>query len=135
MWLILSFLVITAIILLFYSPKQQKRKIRRWQDALAISKHLAVFQQLYADVNGFALSKKARLGGDAFEYVYGEIEFESFTALLSLCHPNSSTIFYDLGSGTGKAVLACAMVFNVKKAVASNSSLPFIKALNYKSSA
>ena len=48
------------------------------------------------------------------EYTYGEIDFISFIALLSLTNPDPRTVFYDLGSGTGKAVIACAMVFNVK---------------------
>ncbi|WP_065240049.1 MULTISPECIES: methyltransferase domain-containing protein [Legionella] len=116
MWpLLLLLLVIITTVLFYHSQKQRNKKITLWQNALALDKHFAVFQQLYADMNGFALSKEARLDSDALEYVYGEIEFESFIALLSLCHPDSSTVFYDLGSGTGKAVLACAMVFNVKK--------------------
>ena len=47
------------------------------------------------------------------EYVYGEIEFESFLALVGLTRPTADTVFYDLGSGAGKAVLACAMVYNM----------------------
>ncbi|PJD94082.1 MAG: hypothetical protein CK424_00555 [Legionella sp.] len=58
----------------------------------------------------------ARTNADAFEYVYGEIDNTSLIALMSLINPNSSTIFYDLGSGVGKAVLMCAMVFDLKKA-------------------
>ena len=48
------------------------------------------------------------------EYTYGEIDFISFIALLSLTNPDARTVFYDLGSGTGKAVIASAMVFNIK---------------------
>ncbi|KTD38510.1 putative methyltransferase [Legionella nautarum] len=114
MWLVLLFLIICSFILVLYS-KRQPRRLKRWKNSLALAKHFAVFQQLYADVDGFSLSKAARIDGDAFEYVYGEIEFEPFIALLSLGNPNSSTVFYDLGSGTGKAVLACAMVFKVQK--------------------
>lgn len=51
------------------------------------------------------------------EYSYGEIEFFSFIALLSLINPNENTVFYDLGSGTGKAVIACGMVFPVQKSI------------------
>ena len=59
----------------------------------------------------------ARQKQDAIEYVYGEIEFLPFIALLSLDKPDSKTVFYDLGSGIGKAVLACAMVYPVHKSV------------------
>ncbi len=115
MWYVLFLFIIMGFIIVLYARRQQIRTVKRWKRSLAVAKHFAVFQQLYVDVNGFTLSKQARRGRDAFAYVYGEIEFEPFIALLSLCHPSSSTVFYDLGSGTGKAVLACAMVYNVKK--------------------
>lgn len=92
-----------------------KVKIRRWRNQLNLQKHQKAFQQLYSHINGFALSQQSRLNGDAPEYIYGEIEFCSFIALLSKMQLKNNTIFYDLGSGTGKAVLACAMVFNVQK--------------------
>ncbi len=89
--------------------------IKRWSNALALDQHDNHYQQLYADIDGFALSRLARMPHDAMEYTYGEIDFISFIALLSLTHPDTNTIFYDLGSGTGKAVVATAMVFNVQK--------------------
>ncbi|KTD22750.1 putative methyltransferases [Legionella lansingensis] len=93
----------------------QQRSIKRWKKDLNLEQHFAIYRSLYADVDGFTLSRAARMNHDSMEYVYGEIEFESFIALLALCHPNPSTIFYDLGSGVGKAVIACALVFDVKK--------------------
>jgi hypothetical protein len=73
-------------------------KIKRWQSRLAIKEHLVIYNQLFCHVNGFALSKKARAKLDAFEYLYGEIEFTSFIALLALANPDKETVFYDLGS-------------------------------------
>lgn len=70
-----------------------------------------MFQNLYEDVDGYSISRKARVKMDAFAYTYGEIEFLSFIALLSLVKPNENSVFYDLGSGTGKAVIAAAMVY------------------------
>jgi len=90
--------------------------IRRWENRMQLPKHLAMLDTISQSINGFELSRQAREHNDAYEYVYGEIESKSLIALLSLTQPNSSTVFYDLGSGTGKAVLACAMVFDVKKA-------------------
>jgi SAM-dependent methyltransferase len=83
--------------------------------ALSIQKHLEVFHEINRETDGFALSKQARLQTDALEYTYGEISFIPFVALLSLARPNKNTIFYDLGSGAGKAVFACSMIYNVKK--------------------
>jgi hypothetical protein len=102
--------------LIYIIPKLLKRvKIQIWRRHLHLDEHQRVFQQLFSNVDGFFLSKRARQKSDALEYVYGEIEFSSFIALLSLTQPTEETIFYDLGSGVGKAVFACAMVFDVKK--------------------
>jgi Histone methylation protein DOT1 len=116
MWFDILIIVLLFLLCTFFGLRWQRQvAVRRWRRALALDKHQAVFQQLYADIDGFRLSKIARTGQDAPEYVYGEIDFESFIALLSLCNPKPSTIFYDLGSGIGKAVLACTMVFEVQK--------------------
>lgn len=93
----------------------QSVKVQNWRKGLRLAEHQRAFQNLFSGIDGFYLSKLAREKADAVEYVYGEIEFESFVALLSLTHPNQNTVFYDLGSGVGKAVLTCAMVFDVKK--------------------
>lgn len=112
-FLIALLVILSGIFWFFYG--RHKRRLNRWRQSLELDHHQAVFNNLYARADGFQLSKSARQGKDAIEYVYGEIDFESFIALLSLCKPDSSSIFYDLGSGVGKAVLACAMVFNVQK--------------------
>lgn len=110
-------LLILLVILLFtlYRNWQQKAAIKQWYKHLDLNKHYANFQQLYQGIDGFSLSRLARVEHDAFEYTYGEIDFVSFIALLSLAKVDANTIFYDLGSGVGKAVLACAMVFNARK--------------------
>lgn len=115
---IYSLLLLAALALLFYVVYPfilQRLRLWLWRRSLDVRTHQISFDKLYDQVDGFALSKEARLTGDSPQFVYGEIDFESFIALLSLCNPNANTIFVDLGSGSGKAVLACAMVFNVKK--------------------
>lgn len=111
--MILSSLLI-AITALFYPRWRRNTITKRWYKSLNLANHLTVFQDLYKDTNGFILSRQAREGKDAMEYTYGEIDFISFIALLSLTNPDARTVFYDLGSGTGKAVIASAMVFNIK---------------------
>ena len=93
----------------------KKRLVQRWLKHLSLKEHEKNYSQLFKNVDGFALSKQARSVQDAFEYTYGEIEFTSFIALLSSVQPKADTVFYDLGSGTGTAVLACAMVFKPLK--------------------
>ncbi|WP_019215574.1 class I SAM-dependent methyltransferase [Legionella tunisiensis] len=113
MWLAL--LIVICCILLFLPIWRRQIKLQRWRKSLHLNQHYKVYQQLYANIDGFALSKAERTKQDALEYTYGEIDFESFIALLSLGKPESSTVFYDLGSGIGKAVLACIMAFDVQK--------------------
>lgn len=105
------------IAILFYKTYDfwQYLQIRLWFKQLNLSQHSRHFHSLFSEINGFQLSKQARIHYDAFEFVYGEIDFVSFIALLSLVKPDSETIFYDLGSGVGKPAIACAMVFPIKK--------------------
>lgn len=46
--------------------------------------------------------------------VYGEIDFFSFAALLEGADPQEGEVFVDLGSGTGKAVVAAALLYGHK---------------------
>lgn len=110
-------LCIAILFAISYRPLKQKIRFHRWQKALHLRHHEEIFNTLYKDIDGFSLSKQARQHNDAMEYIYGEIEFLPFIALLSLIHLDEQSVFYDLGSGTGKAVLACAMVYPVKKCV------------------
>lgn len=92
-----------------------RAKVWRWKKLFNIKQHANTYQILRRNINGFSLSRKGRVDNDAMEYLYGEIEFVSFIALLSCVKPQKDTVFYDLGSGVGAAVFACAMVFDVKK--------------------
>ena len=111
--------LLPIVVLSFYYLYRKKKqyRIRQWRKALNIEPHARIFHQLYENTNGFMLSQQARQRHDALDYVYGEIEFVSFLALLSLTKLDENTVFYDLGCGTGKAVLACAMVFPIHKGI------------------
>ncbi|KTC94544.1 hypothetical protein [Legionella erythra] len=111
----LVFAAITSLLALNWPALKRRRRLRRWRQSLALPYHAKRFKALYQDVDGFALSRLSRANQDALEYVYGEIDFEPFIALLSLCRITAHTVFYDLGSGSGKAVLACAMVYSPKR--------------------
>ncbi|HLF66323.1 MAG TPA: hypothetical protein VI522_01770 [Gammaproteobacteria bacterium] len=74
-------------------------------------------QQRYEKISGFNLAKEARniqqLHG--YEYIYGEVDLTSFAWLLRHCYIDADTVFYDLGSGVGKAVVCAAQLYDFKK--------------------
>lgn len=114
----LVLLAVFILLLFFCIQKNSKQsRIKQWKESLNLTNHTQIFQQLYSGVDGFAVSRLARQKQDAIEFTYGEIEFIPFIALLSLVSPNRDTVFYDLGCGVGKAVIACAMVYPVRKSV------------------
>lgn len=73
--------------------------------------------KLYRDISGYALSKneRQRLTEDEDAFIYGEIEFLPFFALLKKAKLHQDEIFYDLGSGIGKAVFTAAWYFDCHK--------------------
>lgn len=74
---------------------------------------LFLLKTLYRGVHAKATSlrerKRLSLQEDAF--IYGEIDFLSFIFILEKVKPQGDEIFYDLGSGAGKAVFAAALAF------------------------
>ncbi len=87
----------------------------QWNDVKKIE---ALLGKLYRGVNASRLSKKElkRLSIKNDDFVYGEVDFLSFFTLLERCQPKTGEIFYDLGSGSGKAVFSAALFFNLGKA-------------------
>lgn len=116
MLLVILLIFISAALVLLYVPTWLNLwRLRLWRQTYHLDRHEPVFKKIYSTVDGFKISKHARIHCDAFEYTYGEIEFTPFVALIALSQPKPDTKFYDLGSGTGKAVLACAMVFDMQQ--------------------
>jgi SAM-dependent methyltransferase len=95
--------------------------LRKWLKRLHHRKkwlqHKRIFDNLYHDINGIELSinDRANLKSDFYGLVYGEVDFENFSAMLAITQPKSTDIFYDLGSGTGKAVFCSALLYDLKK--------------------
>jgi SAM-dependent methyltransferase len=79
-----------------------------------------LFNCLYKDVDGYDLSyqsgQRQNLNGNNF--VYGEINFDTFADLLDeLPYNSEQRVFYDLGSGVGKPVIAAALLGDFQKLV------------------
>lgn len=75
------------------------------------------FDILYGDVNGYEISNRARQKRPFYDraQTYGEVSVESMYQIITEVKPKENEVFYDLGSGTGKAVMLAAMFFPLKK--------------------
>lgn len=76
-----------------------------------------IFNLLYRDIDGFTISmnNRRRLNLESKELTYGEITLPALIKILDQVHPKDDDIFYDLGCGTGKVVIAAALLRNWKK--------------------
>lgn len=83
---------------------------------LKIPAHL--LKALYSDLNSTLISQqeRTRLKRNEDAFIYGEVDFLSFVKILKSTHPKPGEIFYDLGSGAGKAVFTAALCFGFSKA-------------------
>ena len=78
-----------------------------------------LFQETPLEV-GKALSKGEREKKglqDEKNLIYGEVEFRSFYRILRKINPAPDMVFYDLGSGTGKAVFAARLAFDFSRCI------------------
>lgn len=78
-----------------------------------------LFDRLYQRVTGYVLSHADRrrqgLAGQSF--VYGEVVPSTFHRALAAVAPAPGEVFFDLGSGTGKAVFLAALCFDFARLV------------------
>lgn len=94
---------------------KEKRQYKKWLTDYQIPQHINAINQLFEHKSGHVISTQARLHQPNLSLTYGEIDLESFLALLSLTNPGAEDKFYDLGCGLGKTVFACHKVYDFKK--------------------
>lgn len=124
-------IVLILVILLVWAPWLWRYKIKPYLSNRDLQKKLKLYPHwkelikteyflydLYKGSNSSGISKqeRKRLGIDDDAFVYGEIEFLPFYSILDKAKPQAGDIFYDLGSGAGKAVFVAASFFSIKKA-------------------
>lgn len=78
-----------------------------------------IFDTLFKEVDGRGLSLKGREVPDfkSKSFVYGEVVPESFYEVIKEVNPQPGQVFYDLGSGTGKAVILAHLLFDFSKVI------------------
>lgn len=86
---------------------------------LAFEEAKRIFDKLYSNIDGHFISRKAREKHAVHDktYTYGEILPETFLVILNKVKPKKGEVFYDLGSGTGKAVIFAVLVEDFSKLV------------------
>ncbi|WP_434388443.1 SAM-dependent methyltransferase [Melittangium boletus] len=78
-----------------------------------------VFKRLYQDVPGYdiARTEKERTGLKEAGTTYGEVVPGAFIEVLLEAEPKAGEVFFDLGSGTGKATILAALAFPFSRVV------------------
>lgn len=93
---------------------------RGWKSSIHYDRCFKIFTKLYQDIKPMEISMKERqekqIDADK-SFTYGEVVFYSFVQILESAHPKQGEIFYDLGSGAGKAVFIAGLVFDLSKAL------------------
>lgn len=79
----------------------------------------SIFESLYSGVNGYTISQQARKKQTYSNkaHTYGEVTPEGFYKILNDINVSKSGVFYDLGSGTGKAVVLSALFGEFSKII------------------
>jgi SAM-dependent methyltransferase len=86
---------------------------------MEIARATEIFDRLYSSVPAYeiAQSEKKRTGKLDASTTYGEIVPQAFYEVVSAVTPREGEVFYDLGSGTGKATLLAALAFPFRRSV------------------
>ncbi|HAT7073064.1 TPA: hypothetical protein JAN90_09905 [Legionella pneumophila] len=117
--LVILKLLLTNILVPHFKKKELKKKLSQNTDWSRIEKRIGILETLYKKAHAKSSSIKYRLLHliQDKEFIYGEIDFLSFYTILEQATPSTQDIFYDLGSGSGKAVLSTMLFFNVNKSI------------------
>lgn len=117
--LVILRLLLTNILVPHFKKKEQKKQLSQRSDWSTIERKTHILEILYKKVHAKSSAIRYRLLHfiQNQELIYGEINFLSFYTILERTAPSSQDIFYDLGSGSGKAVLSAILFFNVKQSI------------------
>ncbi len=120
-------IIFIALLTLFGVWRWKRNTIRYWvelwherglKSTVHYDRCLTVFKTLYTDVNGMGASLQERREKGIMHdtsFTYGEVTFYSFVRILEKATPLPGEIFYDLGSGSGKAVFVAGLIFDFAK--------------------
>lgn len=109
---IILLLLLACFMVVIFAPFAKKRFVE-WQRQ---KKYLAIINDihgLYKDIDPYQLSLQARIQNPALpdSLTYGEISLCALLDLLKEISFHENAIFYDLGSGIGKTLLAVKLCY------------------------
>lgn len=117
LWYLLS--ITFAASYAYYLKQRKVLEFRCWLRSDHIAHNWQCVSTLYHNIDAFAVAKKEReqLPYADLAFTYGEISFLSLAIMLEIVEPTEEDMFIDLGSGSGKAVIATALLFPIKQAI------------------
>jgi len=109
--------IVVLIVCWLYYRFVRRYRYTIWTKAPKLLRAKRHFETLFREANGFAVSKaeRDRLGLLEDHFTYGEVTFLSFAAALQIVRPKVGEAYYDLGSGSGKALFIVALLYDLKK--------------------
>ncbi len=108
---------LTNVLIPFNKKKSLYKQMQKRIDWPRIQSIEQTLQTLFKGSHGKIISfiyRKIRGVSDK-EFIYGEIDFLSFHNILEQTQPKLGEVFYDLGSGTGKAVFSAGLFYSLSK--------------------
>lgn len=110
-------LLLTNFVIPYFKKKSFYHQVKKRSDWPILEKTEHTLKKLFknnrAKISSIAY-RKLRFIKDK-EFIYGEVNFLSFHHIIEKAKPQPQDIFYDLGSGTGKAVFTAAFFFDFSK--------------------
>ncbi len=78
-----------------------------------------LFNFLYNDINGYNVSSAARTKflGDVSTLLYGEVPFQTCKEIIEKANAKKDSVFFDLGSGTGRVVMEAFLLTDFRKTI------------------
>ncbi|HET9843357.1 MAG TPA: methyltransferase domain-containing protein [Gammaproteobacteria bacterium] len=103
----------------FFGKKQLNHWLAQRNQSKKMVQAVKTLTALYANTNPARVSKYTRLKHNLKQdhFLYGEIDLITLVKLLDFIQPKPQTIFYDLGSGAGKAVLMASLTYPFAKCI------------------
>ena len=85
-------------------------------DIIADAQKKEYFIEFFKDSNGYFISaeNKKELNKQTKSLTYGDVSYDSLTAMLDIINPTNPCVFYDLGSGIGKALVGSVLASPIK---------------------